>query len=162
MSGTRPAAEPTQRLTVHVAAQSRPLTPCAVLAIGDPLRCTLLDRLLRMDGAQLARIEGLCAKRSLLLLAAAADLPWVDGVQYLGLDPEAASLLVPTASRANVAGALLERAVLHHAARCGGSAPVQRWAVSWSPPLLVPAASTRRLKPETLRLWRRALSEHAP
>jgi hypothetical protein len=51
------------------------------------------------------------ARSSLLIFGDAESLPWVDGVQYLGLHPDAPRLLVPTALTPNVPYALLERAL---------------------------------------------------
>ena len=57
---------------------------------------------------------------TLLLIGAAEELPWVDGVVYLGRDPEAPSLLLPTTLEPDVPAPLFERAIL---ARARAAAP---------------------------------------
>ncbi len=72
------------------------LTPVGVAAVGDRARA-LARRMLRDDSA--AMIEGLRAagtSDALVILGEASHLPWVDGVIYLGKDPRARSLLIPT------------------------------------------------------------------
>jgi hypothetical protein len=53
------------------------------------------------------------------LLGATDDLPWADGVSYLGVDPEAPSLLLPTTMTPQLPLALFERAVLRRASSGG-------------------------------------------
>jgi hypothetical protein len=47
-----------------------------------------------------------------VVLGAAAALPWCDGARYLGRDPEAPALYVPTAIGPDLPVSLVERAVL--------------------------------------------------
>ncbi|MEV6979532.1 hypothetical protein [Kitasatospora sp. NPDC093806] len=71
-----------------------PLTPAAVLAVGDAvpaLAAATRERL--ADGA---RLGVLADDDVLLVLGAETDLPWSDGARYLGRDGE---LLVPTTAR---------------------------------------------------------------
>lgn len=88
-----------------------PLAPVAMVALGTvaPL---LARRLLALDDAGLARLHGVTGDGVLLILGEATTLPWVPGVLYLGREPEAASLLLPTTHTVSVPAALLERALL--------------------------------------------------
>ncbi|MGW7333414.1 bpX5 domain-containing protein [Streptomyces sp. NPDC054840] len=91
-----------------------PLPTVAVLAVGDAvpgLAAAALERI--RDGARLGVLADdgpslPAADRVLLVLGAEADLPWADGVRYLGRD---AGLLVPTTARPVPAAALWRRAV---------------------------------------------------
>lgn len=88
-----------------------PLTPCAVAAQKDVAR-QLARRLLEFDPAALHRLAGVAGKTTLVLLGNETDLPWANGVIYLGQDPAAPSLLLPTWLEPIVPDAhLLERAL---------------------------------------------------
>lgn len=50
-------------------------------------------------------------EHGVLVLGEGAELPWVDTGLYLGCDPQASGLLVPTRERPNVALDLFERAL---------------------------------------------------
>lgn len=94
-----------------------PLVPCAVAAQGDVAR-HLARRLLELDDASLGRLSGVAGKTSLVLLGDEANLPWVDGVLYLGRDPVAPFLLLPTRFAPVFPDAnLLERAIRKHFAK---------------------------------------------
>src|SRR5262249_18847627 len=70
-----------------------PLAPCAVYAEGEAARA-LVRRLLARTDEELARLRGVAAASLVLILG--EDLPWVDGARYLGADPLALALLLPT------------------------------------------------------------------
>jgi hypothetical protein len=96
------------------------LTPIGVTAVGDRARA-LARRLLRGDLAMpMERLRGAATDDALVLLGAAADLPWVDGAIYLGKDPKAGSLLIPTNMIPSVPIDALERALV---SRFAGIAP---------------------------------------
>jgi len=90
-----------------------PLTPVAVAARGSAAR-QLAYRLLALDEAGLARLQGVSGADVLLILGEQEALPWAPGVVYLGRDPEAPALLLPTTHAVSVPAALLERALLAH------------------------------------------------
>jgi hypothetical protein len=74
-----------------------------------------------------------------------ASLPWVDGAQYLGIDPTAPRLLLPTTQTLRPHPALVERALRRQL-----SVPTERLALL-APRLVVPmpaagAPSTARLE----------------
>jgi hypothetical protein len=77
----------------------------------------LARRLLEEPDERLAELRGLTGDSLLAVLGAAEVLPWVDGVVYLGADPDAPRLLLPTALAPALAAGLFEAAVLRHVER---------------------------------------------
>ena len=86
------------------------LEPLAVIAFGDAAR-RLRDKLLSFDDEKLSAWQGVYALD--LLFIAGADLPWTDGVIYLGKDARATSIFVPTNLRPNVPFDLFEKILLN-------------------------------------------------
>ena len=123
-----------------------PLVPCAALAHGAVAR-RLADRLLRRDAAALLRVTGVAGSDLLLVLAEAAELPWVDGVVYLGREPTAPALLLPTTMTVSCPAPLLERRLIAE----GFAAPI---AVAGPPLLAVSAAAARPIAYAELLGWR--------
>lgn len=94
-----------------------PLVPCAVAASGDAAH-RLAQRLLELDSSVANRLYGVAGPTTLLVIGEEANLPWVDGVSYLGRDPAAPGLLLPTHIEPLVPTAnLLERALRKHFAK---------------------------------------------
>lgn len=123
-----------------------PLEPSAVVATG-PVAARLAEHLLRRTDDPLARLRGVGAPALLVLLGALPDLPWVDGVVYLGRDPQAPSLLLPTTLEPRTHSALLERALLKSPAT-RAAAPL---AVLLEPPQLISLAGARPITHARLR-----------
>ncbi|MFS8071489.1 MAG: hypothetical protein ACMG6S_34395, partial [Byssovorax sp.] len=96
----------------------------------------------------LARLTGVAGPSLLIALGDGDALPWVDGVVYLGRDPRAPSLLVPTALAPNVPVALLERALLGR-----GEALAALLAVLVDPPALVGVGAARPIERAALTAW---------
>lgn len=117
--------------------RAQPLAPVAVAALG-PVAVALLRRLRRVPAEELGAFEGAAAAGALVVLGGGA-LPWVDGVVYLGRDPGAPSLLLPTAQGPTVPLGLLEQAIRR---RVGGS---WRVAVLLEPPRLAALGAPRSL-----------------
>ena len=93
------------------AENDQPSSPCAVAAM-DRHAKRLAERLLQLDPAMLGRLLGVVGKKTLVVLGAEADLPWVDGVVYLGRTSSAPGLLLPTLLTPIVPGPhLLEQAL---------------------------------------------------
>ena len=115
-----------------------PLVPAAAVAVGPAAR-RLCQRLLE-DDSRLAELRGLGGSDLLLVLGDADSLPWSDGIAYLGHDPAAPRLLLPTALRPDVPLDLFERALLRH----GQSGARERQPLAAGGPLAV-LASPRRL-----------------
>jgi len=127
-------------LPVTFGPRASPLAPSAAAARGPA--AVALARLLAARGdAALARLAGVSGPGLLLVIGAAADLPWVDGIVYLGKDPRAPSLLLPSALEPDVPASLFERAVLSRAA--GVDAPN---AVLVDPPALAGGGAARPIR----------------
>jgi len=124
-----------------------PLEPVATAATGPAARA-LARRLMAMSPERLAALSGVAGGELLLVLGEGKDLPWVDGVQYLGRDPEAPGLLLPTTLRPAVPLPLVERAAMLR--RRTAPMPV---AVVLDPPLLVPLEEARPVDRAVLRQW---------
>ncbi|HKV06746.1 MAG TPA: hypothetical protein VJ725_01325, partial [Thermoanaerobaculia bacterium] len=99
----------------------------------------------------LARLEGVAGEDLLVLLGPAADLPWADGTVYLGRDPEAPSLLLPTTREPSVPLPLLEQALIARARRVPGVAPPL--AVFPDPPFVASTAEARPVTRVMLMIW---------
>lgn len=126
-----------------------PLEPVGMAARGEATRA-LVRRLLTRSDEDLGRLSGVSGPGMLLLLGAAADLPWVEGAAYLGRDPHAPSLLLPTNRHPEISLPLVERALLARAARQGAEPPI---AVLLDPPLLASALEARPLVRARLQSW---------
>ncbi len=114
--------------TFAVVPRPEPLAPTAAVAEGCAAR-RLARRLLQLGDAALARLVGVAGPGLLAVLGAEAELPWIDGIRYLGRDPDAPALYLPTALTFDVPLALVEGAFL--AAATAGAAP---FAVLLEPP----------------------------
>src|SRR5262245_37711227 len=68
-------------------------------------------RLAELDDARRAGLTAVAGPGALVVLGESERLPWVDGVIYLGRDPAAPELLVPTALAPTVPAALLAHAL---------------------------------------------------
>lgn len=140
-------AEARCRVAVVWAPRAEPLAPIAVAARGA-VASALAARLAQRDDATLARLIGVAGPSLLIALGEGDALPWVDGVVYLGRDPRAPSLLLPTTLAPDVPVALLERALLGR--NEGIAAPV---AVLVDPPALVGVGAARPLGRAELAAW---------
>lgn len=101
-----------------------PLGIAAVAAWGDrakELASRAIARQFR-DGA----LAAVASEGWLVLIGSGEDLPWADGAVYLGRDPAAAGMLVPTILAPSVPVDLLERAVRKRFAVTGPIAVIPR------------------------------------
>ncbi len=124
--------------------RSAPLEPVGMAARGEAARA-LARRLLARSDEDLARLTGVAGQDLILLLGNAGDgalLPWVDGAIYLGRDPRAPSLLLPTNREPTVPLPLLERALV---LRAGHSKVEPPLAVLLDPPFLASVLEARPL-----------------
>ncbi|MBX2800680.1 MAG: hypothetical protein KTR31_23570 [Myxococcales bacterium] len=109
------------RLAVTWHPRAQPLRPCGALGLGTA-RAALIARLLRLDDEHLARLTGVAGREVVAVLGEEEHLPWVDQIRYVGTDPSAPALLLPTTHAPSVQQPLLQRAIL---GRCPeGAAPV--------------------------------------
>jgi hypothetical protein len=88
-----------------------PLPAVAAVAVGSHSQA-LARRLLEYTEERLAALRGAATADAIVVLGPEDHLPWADGVVYLGREPAAPGLLVPTHSTPDVPIALLEAAVL--------------------------------------------------
>lgn len=124
------------------------LEPVATIAIGPAARM-LAERLLQHPDEQLREWTGVAGTGVLVVLGASDSLPWVDGVSYLGRDPRAPRLLVPTTLQpATVAIEVFEQAVLG-----GDSRLAPPLAVIVSPPRIFSLADALPIRRDRVRAW---------
>jgi len=109
-----------------------------------------MARLLQLPEEQLARLRGVGGVDFLLVLGAVEDLPWCDGVHYLGREPGTPELLSPCAETSNVPPALLLHALSERFESAHLRTPI---AVSFDPALVVPVADAQPLSQSLLGSW---------
>lgn len=131
-------------LAISWSTRDVPLTPVAVVARGD-VAPRLIARLRALPDDRLARLEGGATGSVVIVAGAPEDLPWVDGVTYLGREPGAAELLVPTTRRADAPAALVEAAL-----RVRAGLPSGPFAVLLDPLTVLPLAPLRHVDREAL------------
>lgn len=85
-----------------------PLAPAAAIATGDAA-LALARRVLALSDEHRARLAGAASADAFVVRG--EELPWVDGVAYLGVDPAAEGLWLPTTRRPDVPPDLFARAV---------------------------------------------------
>lgn len=118
-----------------------PLVAKAVAGTGEVARA-LGRRLAALDDAALARLAAVAGDGVLVVLG--EDLPWVDGVTYLGTDRTAPELLISTTLAPSVPPALL----LMAARRRADSA-----LVAVLPDRIVPCGTARAVSRARLEEW---------
>ncbi|HET9956586.1 MAG TPA: hypothetical protein VFQ61_18920 [Polyangiaceae bacterium] len=129
------------------------LEPCAAVASGSAARA-LAERVLRAHDDQLRTWSGVAADGLFIVLGDNDSLPWVEGIRYLGRDPSAPRLLLPTNLRpALVALEVFERALFSHAPRLG--APL---AVLLDPPRVVSVSDALPIRRDRVSAWLEANS----
>ncbi len=90
--------------------RAEPLPPVAVLGIGAAATA-LARRSLDRPDERLAKLSGCAAAGVLVLSGPEEELPWADGVVYLGREDGTTGLLMPTRLAPSVPVPLLERAL---------------------------------------------------
>jgi hypothetical protein len=131
------------RLALAWQPRAVPLVARAVAGTGATARA-LGHQLAQRDDAALAALTAVAGDDVLVVLG--DDLPWVDGVTYLGRDDAAPALLLPTALAPSVPPAVLAAAISR---RAHGSA----FAVLIAPPRLVPCGAARAIDRGPLAAW---------
>jgi MoxR-vWA-beta-propeller ternary system protein len=127
-----------------------PLVPVGVAARGTS--ATSLAHRLWRDPDSLSSYKGVGGPGLLIILGEEKWLPWVDGVVYLGHDPESPSLLFPTNLEPAVPAALLQRSL---ASVYGHDGPC---ALLLDPPSIVPLSEARTVARASLSKWLEANS----
>lgn len=122
-----------------------PLVPVGVAARGISAT-RLANRLLR-DPDSLSHYKAVGAPGLLVILGEETQLPWVDGVVYLGHDSQSPSLLFPTNLEPSVPAALLERSL---AAVHNQTGPV---ALLLDPPSIIQLSEARTIARASVIKW---------
>lgn len=123
-----------------------PLTPVAVGGQGET-SLRLARRLLQLEDEFLGQLEGVAGRQVIVVQGRSDLLPWVDGVQYLGVDSVAPSVLFPTNYQSSLPQELLANA-LKVKLRAAGLI-----AVLPDPLLLVPMRNAKPVCRQTLARW---------
>jgi hypothetical protein len=126
--------------------RERVLSPLAACARGEQT-LALANKLYSWTADRLAKLSGVATADALVVLAKLEDdLPWIDGIKYLGKDPLAPQLLLPTASRPDVHASLFERAITQKARTIGLIAVLPD-----PPPAIIPLRNALPLSHTKLR-----------
>jgi hypothetical protein len=127
----------------------KPLAPCAALGLGAAA-LALVERLLQLEPEQLERLRGVASPDAVVVLGQGDDLPWCEGIAYLGQQSEAPELLLPCAVAPSVPAPLLLGALK---LRFAGElrAPCAVWL---EPPLVISVAEAQTLNAARLAEWR--------
>ena len=83
------------RIQVKWQPRAEPLEPVGVVAC-DEVALKLASKMLHRTSEELSALSALTTERELVVLGQSEDLPWADGVCYVGRCPEAPALLLPT------------------------------------------------------------------
>jgi hypothetical protein len=124
-----------------------PLRPLGALALGDRSRA-LASRLLADGDERLERLRGAAGVGVLLVLGSEADLPWIDGIRYLGRDDRAPLLLLPCEQEPDAPLAIVQAALLR---RLGTTRPPV--ALTPAPARLVSASAASPIDRASLSAW---------
>jgi len=124
-----------------------PLTPAAMAARGEA-SVRLARRLRRLDDETLLQLHGVAGKQLIVLQGEPSLLPWVDGVQYLGIDARAPGVLFPTQYRPNLPPELLAGAIIAKTKATAGLI-----ALLPNPLLVIPMERARPVSRSALLRW---------
>ena len=97
-------------------------SPRAAVAVGA-VTPRLIARLAGLPSAQSETLQLVAAPGWLVVLGAADDLPWVDGIRYAAPSPQAPALWLPTHAEPDLAHDLIDRALR----RRHGRQPLLLW-----------------------------------
>lgn len=137
-------------MNVRWLARERPLPIEGAIATAD-VAARLARRLLALDDESLARLRGVASPDLIAILGAPDDLPWVDGIVYLGRDEAAPQLYLPTARATTLPPALVARAI----ARRDPNLPPP-FALLDTPRLIVSLAPASAIDRRRLEAWQPA------
>jgi hypothetical protein len=93
-------------------------------------------------------MKAVAAHELLIIIGDEDSLPWVDGARYLGRDPQAPALLLPTAREPNIPISLFEKALLQSA----GALP-RPIAVFEIPPGIASLAEAAMVTSDAVKFW---------
>ncbi len=87
-----------------------PLSPCGAVALGA-VATRLARYLSKCPQERLDRLQGVAGTELIAILGTANDLPWVEGIRYLGKDSLAPGLLLPCNRKPILSVGLLAAAI---------------------------------------------------
>jgi len=123
-----------------------PLLPVAVAGQGET-SLRLARRLLQLDDESLGQLEGVAGRQLIVVQGRSDVLPWVDGVQYLGISSDSQSVLFPTNYQPSLPPELLANALRVKLHATGLIAVLQ------DPLLVVPMRNAKPISRRTLARW---------
>lgn len=91
--------------------RDNPLAPLGVAACSAALSTEMIIKLLKKEDSELAKLQCVAGSGVIFILADENDLPWLDGVVYLGQERNS-TIYIPTNLNVSVPLPLLERALL--------------------------------------------------
>jgi hypothetical protein len=121
------------------------LTPIAVAASGATAQ-KLLQRVQEFNDERLRVLRGVAFENTVVLTGCEEDLPWIEGVLYLGRDPAAPHLLIPTNLSPDVPLSLLDEAIFKRSLR-------EPLALLPGEKLVIPLDGERELSRESILGW---------
>lgn len=139
---------PAARLPVTWSSREPTLSPRGAVAEGEAAR-VWARRMLGLRDEALAGLRGVAGDGVLAVIADACEVPWCDGLRWMGRDPDAPAVWTPTTTRPSVSAALIERAL---AARAGTPSPWMIWPDE-ARLRVVSLATARAVDRERLRAW---------
>jgi hypothetical protein len=139
---------PARQLKITWSPRDCALLPAAVAGQGE-ISLRLARRLLQMDDETLGQLEGVAGEQLIIVQGKSDLLPWVEGVQYLGVDRGVPTVLFPTNYQPSLSlpPELLARALR---AKTGTQELI---ALLRQPLLVVPMGSARPVSRTTLSSW---------
>lgn len=137
-------------MNVLWSAREQPLPIEGAIAVDDAA-ARFARRLLALDDDALARLRGVASPQLIAVLGSPDDLPWIDGIVYLGRDEAAPQLYLPTTRATSLPPALVARAI----ARRDAALPPP-FALLDAPRLIVSLAAASAIDRRRLEAWQRA------
>jgi hypothetical protein len=131
-------------LKIHWQNRSDALFPCAVVAF-DGTAISLAKKLLSFEDEKLHFLQGVSAKRMILLTGESENLSWTNGAIYLGRDVQMPSILLPTTLKPNCPLDLFERALNEKFRRLSPFAVL--------PEKIIPFGAAKSLSRSVLENW---------
>lgn len=134
---------------IHWRERLKPLEPVAVAGRG-PVAGRLGRRLGLFPEKALSAFRGVAGKDVLLVMGPPDQLPWVDGAEYLGKDPDEPGLLLPTNSGPVLQAGMMKRALECHFKVVPPLAVLAPNDFGW---MVIPLISALPVAPHILATW---------
>ncbi len=88
----------------------KPLTPVGMIVLAEQ-RTILINTLINLEPERLLHLRGSFNQNTIIILGDELYLPWIPGVNYLGVEEGAPHLLTPTHLTPNIPIDWLDRAI---------------------------------------------------